>query len=111
MHDDSADIPRRPRARLRRDRARRRARRSRRTAPAAAPAARARTPRAPRLKSGASRIPMDNRDMASRVSSPDLIGRGEELRALEDAYARAADGRPAVVLVGGESGIGKSRLV
>jgi DNA-binding CsgD family transcriptional regulator len=54
---------------------------------------------------------MDNRDVASRVSSPDLIGRSAELETLEAALSRAAAGAPGVVVVGGESGVGKSRLV
>jgi predicted ATPase len=49
--------------------------------------------------------------MGGRVRSPTLVGRVEELRTLEAARRRAADGEPAVVLVGGEAGVGKSRLV
>jgi DNA-binding CsgD family transcriptional regulator len=49
--------------------------------------------------------------MATRVSSPVLIGRDAELHALLAAWAAAVDGRPTTVLVGGEAGIGKSRLV
>src|SRR3954468_11921774 len=56
-------------------------------------------------------VPMDNRGVATRVSSPEMIGRGAELAALSDARERAASGTPAVVLIGGESGVGKSRLV
>jgi DNA-binding CsgD family transcriptional regulator/tetratricopeptide (TPR) repeat protein len=48
--------------------------------------------------------------MVERVSSPTFIGRTEELRALEGALARAMCGDPAVVLVGGEAGVGKTRL-
>jgi predicted ATPase len=44
-------------------------------------------------------------------SSPTFIGRVEELQTLEAARVRAADGEPAVVLVGGEAGVGKTRLV
>ena len=43
--------------------------------------------------------------------SPTLVGRVEELQALEAARVRAADGDPAVVLVGGEAGVGKTRLI
>jgi DNA-binding CsgD family transcriptional regulator/tetratricopeptide (TPR) repeat protein len=43
--------------------------------------------------------------------SPTFVGRVEELQSLEAARRRAADGEPAVVLVGGEAGVGKTRLV
>ena len=49
--------------------------------------------------------------MGGRVASPTLVGRVEELQTLEAARRRAADGDPAVVLVGGEAGVGKTRLV
>jgi DNA-binding CsgD family transcriptional regulator len=49
--------------------------------------------------------------MGGRVASPTLVGRVEELGVLEAAQGRAANGEPAVVLVGGEAGIGKTRLV
>jgi predicted ATPase len=49
--------------------------------------------------------------MGGRVASPTFVGRVEELELLESARRRAADGEPAVVLVGGEAGVGKSRLV
>lgn len=39
-----------------------------------------------------------------------FIGRGEELRDLESALQAALDGRGALFLIGGEPGIGKSRL-
>jgi predicted ATPase len=49
--------------------------------------------------------------MGGRVASPTLVGRVEELGVLEAAQGRAANGEPAVVLVGGEAGIGKTRLL
>ena len=49
--------------------------------------------------------------MGRRVASAAFIGRRGEFRALRAALSRAADGDPAVVLVGGEAGIGKTRLV
>ena len=49
-------------------------------------------------------------EMGGRVASPTFVGRVEELQTLEAARRRAADGEPAVVLVGGEAGVGKTRL-
>jgi AAA ATPase domain len=49
--------------------------------------------------------------MGGRVVSPTFVGRIEELELLEAARRRAANGEPAVVLVGGEAGVGKTRLV
>jgi tetratricopeptide (TPR) repeat protein len=49
--------------------------------------------------------------MGGRMASPTFVGRVEELQTLEAASRRAADGEPAVVLVGGEAGVGKTRLV
>jgi DNA-binding CsgD family transcriptional regulator len=50
-------------------------------------------------------------EMGGRVLSPTFVGRVEELQTLEAAQKRAADADPAVVLVGGEAGVGKTRLV
>jgi predicted ATPase len=49
--------------------------------------------------------------MGGRVASPAFVGRVEEFQTLEAARRRAADADPAVVLVGGEAGVGKTRLV
>ena len=49
--------------------------------------------------------------MATPVPAPRLRGREAELRALGDAVQRVACGHPAVVLVEGEAGIGKTRLL
>ena len=49
--------------------------------------------------------------MARRVSSPVFVGRAEELRALEAALAAARGGAARTVLVAGESGVGKTRLL
>jgi ATP/maltotriose-dependent transcriptional regulator MalT len=46
-----------------------------------------------------------------RLTSSRLIGREAELEELEAALAAAADGRPAPVLVTGDSGVGKTRLL
>jgi DNA-binding CsgD family transcriptional regulator len=49
--------------------------------------------------------------MTQRVSSSVFAGRARELDELVTAMDRAAEGQPGVVLVGGEAGIGKSRLL
>jgi DNA-binding CsgD family transcriptional regulator len=49
--------------------------------------------------------------MGGRVVSPTFVGRAEELQILEAAVVRAANAEPAVVLVGGEAGVGKTRLL
>ena len=46
-----------------------------------------------------------------RISSPRFVGRGAELDALERLLARASSGSSRAVLVAGDAGIGKSRLV
>src|SRR5689334_21300573 len=55
--------------------------------------------------------PMIGAKMPARLSSPVLIGRVAELAAVDDALDRAEGGSPVVILIGGEAGIGKSRLV
>ena len=49
--------------------------------------------------------------MPARVSSPAFVGRAAELGRLEAALARAERGAAAAVFVGGESGVGKTRLL
>jgi DNA-binding NarL/FixJ family response regulator len=46
-----------------------------------------------------------------RASSPVLIGRVDQMAALEGAFVSVRQGGPASVLLGGEAGVGKSRLV
>ncbi|MGJ5891469.1 helix-turn-helix transcriptional regulator [Streptomyces niveiscabiei] len=46
-----------------------------------------------------------------RSVSPVFVGRADELGALNDALARAAAGEPQALVVGGEAGVGKTRLV
>ena len=50
-------------------------------------------------------------DVEPRVSSPVLVGRSGQLSVLDAALAEAGRGYPSTVLVGGEAGVGKSRLV
>jgi hypothetical protein len=49
--------------------------------------------------------------VATRPSSPTLVGRRAELGQLKAAVDRAIDGMPSMVLVAGEAGVGKTRLV
>src|SRR5215216_1637140 len=49
--------------------------------------------------------------MATLAPGSRLRGRTVELRTLADALGRAAGGRPAIVVMEGEAGIGKSRLL
>ncbi len=54
---------------------------------------------------------MDTQVMATRMTSSRLIGRVAELAELEAALRDAADGRPSLAFVAGESGVGKSRML
>ena len=49
--------------------------------------------------------------VATRVASPEFIGRRRELGSLTDAVVRGTAGDAVVALVGGDAGMGKSRLV
>ena len=49
--------------------------------------------------------------MTDAVSGTGLIGRSLEVSALDAALARVSSGAPEIVIVAGEAGIGKSRLV
>jgi predicted ATPase len=55
------------------------------------------------------------RDMMELVSlgagAPVFVGRVEELAALDAAFERVRRGQPSTVLIGGEAGVGKSRLL
>src|SRR5258705_424396 len=53
----------------------------------------------------------DNRMMARRVSSPAFIGRETELTWLRAMFDQARGDRASIALVGGDPGIGKTRLV
>jgi DNA-binding NarL/FixJ family response regulator len=50
-------------------------------------------------------------EMSGRASSPVLVGRDEQMAALKAAFAGVRQGGPSAVLLGGEAGVGKSRLV
>ncbi|NEA48541.1 AAA family ATPase, partial [Streptomyces sp. SID10815] len=50
--------------------------------------------------------PVENRSV-----SPVFVGRQSELGTLNDALARAAAGEPQALLLGGEAGVGKTRLI
>lgn len=49
--------------------------------------------------------------MSTGVVSPVFIGRRQEMAALSVPLRRTHDGQPAVALIGGEAGVGKTRLV
>src|SRR6266487_4310420 len=49
--------------------------------------------------------------MTRRVSCPVLVGRDAEVAQLRSVLARAAAGQPGTVLVAGDAGVGKTRLV
>ncbi|MFD3653200.1 AAA family ATPase [Streptomyces sp. NPDC058620] len=50
-------------------------------------------------------------DVETKSVSPVFIGRAAELALLTDALVRASDGQPQALLIGGEAGVGKTRLV
>src|SRR5450432_4007829 len=49
--------------------------------------------------------------VGGRVSSPQFVGRTDQLAALAAAFELTAGGRTTTVLVGGDAGVGKTRLV
>ncbi|NVN00288.1 LuxR family transcriptional regulator [Arthrobacter sp. SDTb3-6] len=49
--------------------------------------------------------------MQSSQASSHLIGRGEELRSLAESYGLAVQSKPQAVVVAGEAGLGKTRLL
>jgi predicted ATPase len=49
--------------------------------------------------------------MTGRATSTSFVGREEELRRLQQGLESAAAGEPGALLVAGEAGIGKTRLV
>jgi DNA-binding CsgD family transcriptional regulator len=49
--------------------------------------------------------------MAARIGAARFVGRVEELARLTDVLRSAAEGEPSTVLVGGDAGVGKTRLI
>jgi DNA-binding CsgD family transcriptional regulator/tetratricopeptide (TPR) repeat protein len=49
--------------------------------------------------------------MRRRIGSPVFVGRASEISRLRSAFAAVREGTPATVLIGGEAGVGKSRLI
>jgi predicted ATPase/DNA-binding CsgD family transcriptional regulator len=56
-------------------------------------------------------LEVDNDLMPRRAWGAPLVGRATELATLDEASRAAADDSPAVVIIAGEAGIGKSRLI
>jgi len=50
-------------------------------------------------------------DVSTTLVSPGFVGRVPELAELSDALDAAKDGQPVTVLIGGEAGVGKTRLI
>jgi len=50
-------------------------------------------------------------DVTSRIANPVFVGRTMELATLTAAFDAAVSGQPNTVIVAGEAGVGKSRLV
>ncbi len=56
-------------------------------------------------------VPAAGRDPMDLLPPSRLVGREEELAFLEDRWQRAQEGQAKLVLISGEAGVGKSRLV
>src|SRR5262249_5766721 len=52
-----------------------------------------------------------DQEMSRRGTSPVLVGRAAEMAALEGAFETVRQGGPAALLIGGEAGVGKTRLI
>ena len=50
-------------------------------------------------------------DVSARPISPTFVGRVQQLAVIHDALDAARQGSPAATLIGGEAGVGKSRLI
>src|SRR6201992_1116341 len=72
------------------------------------------SPRRPEPDSRGMALPprsVDTWGMRSRLTSSHFVGRAGELAELQRAFDEAASGPPGLVLIGGDSGVGKTRLV
>jgi DNA-binding CsgD family transcriptional regulator/tetratricopeptide (TPR) repeat protein len=49
--------------------------------------------------------------MARRMTSPVLVGRSDEVGRIRAAFEASADGTPRHIVIGGEAGVGKSRML
>ena len=49
--------------------------------------------------------------MTGSLSSPIVVGRATELAAIDAALQRSIEGTASVVLIGGDAGMGKTRLI
>ncbi|HUG16713.1 MAG TPA: AAA family ATPase [Thermomicrobiales bacterium] len=56
-------------------------------------------------------LPVEREHAPTRGSGPELIGRRQERQQLTDLWRRAARGSPNLVVLAGEAGVGKTRLV
>ena len=54
---------------------------------------------------------MLDHEVSRRGTSPVLVGRVAEMAALEGAFETVRQGGPAALLIGGEAGVGKTRLI
>ena len=54
---------------------------------------------------------MGRHDKAAALTDPTLVGRHDEMTVLQAQYTQATKGRGALVLLEGESGGGKTRLM
>ena len=50
-------------------------------------------------------------DVSARSISPTVVGRVQQLAVLDDALDAARHASPSTALIGGEAGVGKSRLI
>src|SRR5690349_13533756 len=56
-------------------------------------------------------VPIISGEVVRNEDRGAMVGRDRELARLDDALSRAADGHGRTIVIGGEAGIGKTRLV